>query len=65
MNHIEDFDWILRINDMSYVVLENLRYVLFQYETEWPIVMGLRYLKEDYIISDCVEDLLRMLLLIF
>lgn len=54
MNHIEDFDWILKTNDMSYVVLENLRYVLYQYETEWPIVMGLRYLKEDYMISDYV-----------
>lgn len=52
MNFLDDFDWILKVNDGSYVVLENLRHMLFQYETEWPLVVGQRYLKEDYMIGD-------------
>lgn len=45
-HHLNDFDWVLKTNDNSYVVLENLRHLLYQYETDWPIVIGQRYLNE-------------------
>lgn len=47
-NHIDEFDWILKTTDRSYVVLENLRHLLYQYDTEWPLVIGQRFLEEDY-----------------
>jgi len=43
---INDFDWILKIDDNSYVVLENLRHLLYQYETDWPLLIGQRFLQE-------------------
>lgn len=45
-NHIEEFDWILKTNDDSFIVLENLRHMLYQYETDWPIIIGQKFLKE-------------------
>lgn len=43
---MDDFDWILRATDSSYVVMENLRWLLYQYDSDFPIVVGQRYLKE-------------------
>ena len=45
-NHIDEFDWFLKTNDDSFIILENLRHMLFQYETDWPLVIGQRFLKE-------------------
>jgi len=45
-HHMDDFDWILRVTDNSYVVMENLRWLLYQYDWNYPIVIGQRYLKE-------------------
>lgn len=45
-NHISDFDWILKTTDSTFNVLENLRHMLYQYDTDWPLVVGLRFLKE-------------------
>lgn len=44
----DDFDWILKSNDKSYIVMENLRYLLYQYDDNWPVVIGQRFLNEDY-----------------
>lgn len=46
MNHHNEFDWILKTNDNSYIVLENLRHLLYQYESDWPLIIGQRTLKE-------------------
>jgi len=46
--HSDDFDWILKANDNSYVVMENLRHLLYQYDTDWPLIIGQRFLAEDY-----------------
>lgn len=46
MHYMLDFDWILKTNDDTFVVLENLRHMLYQYEPEWPLFVGQRYLKE-------------------
>lgn len=45
-NYINEFDWVLRTNDHSFIVLENLRHMLYQYDTDWPVVIGQRFLKE-------------------
>lgn len=31
--------------------MENLRWLLYQYESGWPVLIGQRYLKEDYMIG--------------
>jgi len=46
--HSNDFDWILKVNDNSYVVMENLRHLLYQYDTDWPLIIGQRFLSQDY-----------------
>jgi len=45
-NLINDFNWLLKTNDHSFIVMENLRHLLFQYETDWPLLIGQRFLKE-------------------
>jgi glycoprotein-N-acetylgalactosamine 3-beta-galactosyltransferase len=45
-HHLDDFDWILKSNDNSFVVLENLRWMLYQYDTDWPVLIGQRFLYE-------------------
>lgn len=50
-HHLNDFDWILKANDNTYIVMENLRHLLFQYETDWPLLIGQRFLMEDYMIG--------------
>jgi hypothetical protein len=41
-NHYKDFDWILKCNDNTYMVMENLRWLLYQYDTTWPLMIGSR-----------------------
>ncbi|CAG9797033.1 unnamed protein product [Chironomus riparius] len=50
-HHLNDFDWILKTNDNTYMVMENLRWLLYQYEPDWPLIIGQRYLEEDYMIG--------------
>jgi glycoprotein-N-acetylgalactosamine 3-beta-galactosyltransferase len=45
-NHINDFDWILKTNDNTYMVMENLKWLLYQYNADWPLVVGQRLLNE-------------------
>jgi glycoprotein-N-acetylgalactosamine 3-beta-galactosyltransferase len=48
---LNDFDWFLKTNDNTYMVIENLRWLLFQYEPDWPLLLGQRFLSEDYIVG--------------
>ncbi|CRK88014.1 CLUMA_CG001800, isoform A [Clunio marinus] len=51
-NYIDEFDWFLKADDDSYVILENLRYMLSQYNPQTSLYFGHRYakkgLKEGY-----------------
>ncbi|KAJ8290645.1 hypothetical protein GJAV_G00015780 [Gymnothorax javanicus] len=42
-NHLGDADWFLKTDDDTYVVLDNLRYLLSQYDTGKPIYFGRRF----------------------
>lgn len=46
VNHFNDFDWVLKTNDNSFIVLENLRHMLYQYDTDYPFVIGQRFFAE-------------------
>jgi glycoprotein-N-acetylgalactosamine 3-beta-galactosyltransferase len=50
-HHVNDFDWILKANDNTFIVMENLRWLLFQYDSDWPLLIGQRFLKEDYMVG--------------
>lgn len=50
-NHLDDMDWFLKADDDTYLIPENLRYLLYQYDTETPVYFGFRfkpYVRQGY-----------------
>ncbi|XP_076469046.1 glycoprotein-N-acetylgalactosamine 3-beta-galactosyltransferase 1-like [Babylonia areolata] len=41
--HLHDYDWFLKGDDDAYIVMENLRYVLDQYNARDPVYLGHLY----------------------
>jgi hypothetical protein len=41
-HYYDEYDWFLKTNDNTFVVMENLRWLLHQYDTDWPVVLGQR-----------------------
>ena len=45
-NHFQDYEWFLKADDDTYMIVENLRYLLKDFETNKPIFFG-RKLKRN------------------
>nr|XP_019946097.1 PREDICTED: glycoprotein-N-acetylgalactosamine 3-beta-galactosyltransferase 1 [Paralichthys olivaceus]XP_019946098.1 PREDICTED: glycoprotein-N-acetylgalactosamine 3-beta-galactosyltransferase 1 [Paralichthys olivaceus] len=42
-HHMEEADWFLKADDDTFMVVENLRYTLSEYDTEKPLYFGRRF----------------------
>lgn len=42
-NHLDEADWFLKADDNTYVILENLRYLLYPHSPTFPIYMGCKF----------------------
>jgi len=42
-NHFNDADWFLKVDDDTYVVVENLRHLVKDYDPEAPVYFGRRF----------------------
>lgn len=53
-SEMHNFDWLLKVADSTFIVMENLRHLLYQYDSEWPLLIGQRFLDEDYMVGTYV-----------
>lgn len=67
-NHINDFDFFLKADDDTYVIMENLRYLLSKHESTDPIYFGRRfkpYVSQGYMSGGAGYVLSRKALVLF
>lgn len=58
-NHIDDADWFLRADDNTFMVMENLRYMLYSYPSNLPLYLHSNFMikPEDERVCECSYDL--------
>ena len=42
-NHLDDADWFIKADDDTYLVLENLRYLLMAHNSSHPMYFGHKF----------------------
>ena len=42
-NHFQDYDWFVKADDDTYMIVENLRYLLKDFDTNRPIFFGRKF----------------------
>ena len=42
-NHFQDYDWFVKADDDTYMIVENLRYLLDDFDTNKPIFFGRKF----------------------
>lgn len=47
-NHLDDADWFIKADDDTYVIMENLRYLVYPYSPQRPIFFGLKFKEPDF-----------------
>ena len=42
-NHFEEYDWFVKADDDTYMIIENLRYLLKDHNSSYPVYFGRKF----------------------
>ncbi|XP_062559462.1 glycoprotein-N-acetylgalactosamine 3-beta-galactosyltransferase 1-like isoform X2 [Armigeres subalbatus] len=47
--HLDEYDWFMKADDDTYVIMENLRFFLYPYSPQYPIFFGSKFRYPEYV----------------